>query len=56
MIENAKLCYMDTDRFIIHLKTDGIYKDILEDVGTRFDTSKFEIDRKKEKEKKKIKK
>ena len=24
--ENAKLCYMDTDRFIVHVKTDDIYK------------------------------
>ena len=39
--ENAKLCYMDTDSFIIHVKTDDIYKDIAEDVKTRFDTSNF---------------
>ena len=43
--ENAKLCYMDTDSFIVHVKTDRIYKDIAEDVETRFDTSNFEIDR-----------
>ena len=42
--ENAKLCYMDTDSFIVHVKTDDIYKDIAEDVETRFDTSNFEID------------
>ena len=35
--ENAKLCYMDTDSFIVHLKTEDIYKDISEDVETRFD-------------------
>ena len=40
--EKAKLCYMDTDRFIVHLKTDDIYKDITKDVETRFDTSNFE--------------
>ena len=39
--ENAKLCYMDTDSFIIHVKPDDIYKDIAEDVKTRFDTSNF---------------
>ena len=38
--ENAKLCYMDTDSFIVHVKTDDIYKDIAEDVETRFDTPK----------------
>ena len=36
---------MDTDSFIVHLKTHDIYKDIVEDFETRFDTSNFEIDR-----------
>ena len=26
--EKAKLCYMDTDSFLVHVKTDDIYKDI----------------------------
>ena len=26
--ENAKLCYIDTDSFIVQVKTDDIYKDI----------------------------
>ena len=42
--ENAKLCYMDTGSFIVHAKTDDIYKVIAEDVETRFVTSNFEID------------
>ena len=42
--ENAKLCSMDTDSFIVHVKTDYIYKDIAKDVETRFDASNFEID------------
>ena len=29
--EKAKLCYMDTDSFIFHVKTDDIYKDIVGD-------------------------
>ena len=33
------------DSFIVYIKTDDIYKDIAEDVETRFDTSNFEIDR-----------
>ena len=41
--ENAKLCYMDTDSFIVHIKTDDTYKDIAEDVEVRFDTSNFEM-------------
>ena len=43
--ENAKPCYMDAENFIVHLKTDDNYKDIAEDVETRFDTSNFEIDK-----------
>ena len=43
--ENAKLCYMNTGSFTLHLKTDDVYKDISEDVEKRFDTSNFEIDR-----------
>ena len=39
--ENAKLCYMDTDSFIVHVKTDDIYKSIAEDVETRSDNSLF---------------
>ena len=36
---------MDRDSFIVHVKTDDIYKDIAEDVKTRSDTSNLEIDR-----------
>ena len=43
--ENTKHCYMDTDSFIVHVKIDDIYKDIAEDVETRFETSNFEIDK-----------
>ena len=35
---------MDTDSFIVHVKTDDIYKDITEDVETRFHASNFKID------------
>ena len=38
--ENEKLCYIDKDSFIVHVKTDAVYKDIAEDVETRFDTPK----------------
>ena len=33
------LCCIDTENFIVCIKTDDIYKDIAEDVETRFDTS-----------------
>ena len=36
---------MDTDSFIVYIKTNDIYKDIEEDVETRFDTSDYELDR-----------
>ena len=29
---NAKLSYMDTDSFIIHIKTEDFYKDIADNV------------------------
>ena len=35
---------MDTGSFIVHIKTDDIYKDIA-DVETRFDTSNYELER-----------
>ena len=31
--------------FLVHVKTDNIYKDIAEYVETRFDTSNYEINR-----------
>ena len=43
--EKTKLCYMDTDSFIVYIKTDDIYKNIADDVETRFDTSNFKLDR-----------
>ena len=42
--EKDKLCYMDTYNFIVYIKTVDIYRDILEDVETKFDTSNFETE------------
>ena len=36
---------MDKNSFIVYIKTDDIYKDIAEDVETRFDTSNYGLDR-----------
>ena len=36
---------MDTGSFIVRVKSKDIYKDLAEDVETRFDTSNFELDR-----------
>ena len=41
--KKAKLYYMDTDSFIVHIKTEDIYVDIAKDVETRFQTSNYEI-------------
>ena len=43
--DNAKLCYMDTDSFIINIKTEDFYEDIVDDVEKRFDTSNNECNR-----------
>ena len=43
--DNVKLCYMDTDSFILHIKTEDFYKDIANDVKKRFDTSNYEVSR-----------
>ena len=42
---DVKLCYMDTDSFIINIKTNDFYKDIANDVENRFDTSNYEVKR-----------
>ena len=42
---NVKLCYMDTDSFIMNIKTEDFYKDIANDVEKRFDTSNYEVNR-----------
>ena len=34
---------MNTDSFIVHLKTDDIYKDSVENVKKGFDTSNYEL-------------
>ena len=42
---NVKLCYMDTDSFIMSIKTEDFYKDIANDVEKKKDTSNYEVDR-----------
>ena len=37
--EKAKLCYMDTDSFIIRIETEDFYEDIVQDINKWFDTS-----------------
>ena len=41
----VKLCYTDTDRLVMNIKTKDFYKDIAQDVEERFDTSNYGVDR-----------
>ena len=43
--DNVKLCYMDTDSFIINIKTNDFYENIASDVENRFDISNYEVNR-----------
>ena len=40
--EKAKLCYMDTDSFVIHIFTEDFFKDISNDVERWLDTSNYD--------------
>ena len=40
--DNARLCFMDTDSFIMHVKTEDFYKDISNDLDKWFDTSNYD--------------
>ena len=40
--DKAKLCYMDTDSFILHIQTDDFFEDISCDVHKWFDTSNYD--------------
>ena len=39
--DNVELCYMDTDSFILDIKTEDFFKDIADDVPKWFDTSGY---------------
>ena len=43
--DNVRLCYMDTDSYVMHIKTNDFYEDIASDVENRFDTSNYEVTR-----------
>ena len=43
--DNITLCYMDTDSFVMNIKTEAFYKNITNDVEKRFDTSNYEVNR-----------
>ena len=43
--EKVKLYYMHTDSFLVHDKTEDVYRNISKDFKKRFDTSNYEVDR-----------
>ena len=40
--EKAKLCYMDTDSFVIHIFTEDFFEDINNDIERWFDTANYD--------------
>ena len=42
---NVKLCYLDTNSFVMNIKTEDFYEDVANDVEKRFDTSNYEVNR-----------
>ena len=42
--DDVKLCYMDIDSLVMHIKTNDFYKDIY-DVDNRFDASSYKVNR-----------
>ena len=43
--EKSNLCYIDTDSFVVYIKTKDIYSYIAKDVETRLDASNYELGR-----------
>ena len=40
--DKAKLCYIDTDSFVVHIKTEDFFEDISNNVEKWFDTSNYD--------------
>ena len=40
--DRTKLCYTDTDRFVIYIKTEALFEDISNNVDRWFDTSNYD--------------
>ena len=43
--DKIKLCFMDTDSFIMNIKTKYFYKDIVNNVEKKYDTSNYVCER-----------
>ena len=42
-VDNVKLCYMDANSFITHIKTEDFFEYIANDVEQWFDTSNYDL-------------
>ena len=40
--DKSKLCYMNTDSFVLYIETEDFYKDIVSDFERWFDTSSYD--------------
>ena len=52
--KKAKLCYMNTESFFVHVKTEDTYEDIAKVIEKRSDTSNSEIDHFRKEKKQKV--
>ena len=43
--KNIRLCYINTNSFIMHVKTEDFYEDIANDVEKKYDTSNYACER-----------
>ena len=43
--DKTRLCYMDMDSLIMHIKTEDFYKDISDDAERMYDTSNYTVER-----------
>ena len=41
--DNVKLCFMDTDSFVMNIKTNDFYKNISDNVDNKSNTSNYEV-------------
>ena len=41
----VRLCYMDMDSFIMHMKAEDFYENIAKDVEKKYDTSNYTVER-----------
>ena len=43
--DRIRLCYMNADSFIMHIKIEDFYRDIADDVEKKYDTSNYTVER-----------